>query len=241
MIRAAEFGQHLRDRLATVEERNAAALSKAADLVLHTIEADGMVHVAGTGHNAALCLESFYRAGGLANVYPVRHPAFNPLDGARASTAFERLPGIAANLVAQGRPGPDDVAFVYSNSGVNPVPVEAAQAFQAAGTPVVAVLSREHMGQVPAKIGVKLDEVADLVLDTGAPYGDACFEAGDVRVAGVSSLASIFLWDVLLATVAERATAAGLAVPAWRSANALDGDGRNAALLERYAGRVPVL
>ncbi|RDJ93740.1 SIS domain-containing protein, partial [Lacticaseibacillus rhamnosus] len=77
-----------------------------------------------------------------------------------------------------------DSALVASSSGCNLVPIEMARQFQKRGLKVVAIISREHSeasrSQHPK--GKKLQDFADLVLDTGAPVGDAM-----VRIKGLKT------------------------------------------------------
>lgn len=234
-------GTMMREHLRAVEEANRAVLDAVARRMHAAIRADGLIFVAGTGHSTALLLESFYRAGGLACVYPVFHPALLPLAGGTASTALERVAGFGRLLVQQAAPGPQDLAFVFSNSGANPVPVEMAEQFRAAGTPVVGVASRPHMSRAPARAPRKLDAVADHLIDTLVPHGDAAYQTGGVSTMPLSSLAGVFVWNLLLATLAGLARADGVTLPLWQSANVEGGDERNRTLLERYRGRIPML
>jgi uncharacterized phosphosugar-binding protein len=209
--------------------------------MLEVVRGDGLVYAAGTGHSMALVLETFYRAGGLACVFPLYHAALLPLEGGYASTLVERQPGMAATLLGRISPGGGDVAFVFSNSGVNPVPVELAMGFRDAGTPVVGVVSVPHMSATPPRADAKLGDVATHVIDTLVPPGDAAFRSTDVTIAALSSLASVFVWDLLLARLAEAAAGEGVDLPVWTSANVPGGDERNSALMERYRPRVPLL
>jgi predicted nucleotidyltransferase len=87
----------------------------------------------------------------------------------------------------------------------------------------------------------KLDELADVVLDTGVPPGDAAFEVEGMRTAPLSSLTSVFLWNLVLARLVEHATRDGVALPLWTSANVEGGDERNAELLSQYRPVIPLL
>lgn len=231
--------EHLRD----VEQRNDAVLDAVADRLHDVVRGDGLVYVAGTGHSTALILECFYRAGGLACVYPLYHPALLPLEGPAEATLLERSSGLAAALLGGAEPGPGDIAFVFSNSGVNAVPVELAERLGAAGTPVCAVVSRAHMEAAPARVGRKLADLADHVVDTRVPPGDASWAVGDDAAATVplSSLSGAYCWNLLLARLADRALAAGTPLPLWTSGNVPGGDEDNAALLARYRRRIPAL
>jgi uncharacterized phosphosugar-binding protein len=238
-----DYGDTMARHLADVRTANTDTLEVAADLLFHTVEADGLIYAAGTGHSVAMCLETFYRAGGLACVYPLYQADLLPLHGAMASSTAERTAGAGTKLVAAlpSTPGADDVAVVFSNSGVNHVPVEIATALRERGVPVIAVSSVPHMSRVEPRAGVRLGDVANVLLDTRAPYGDAGLTVGAARTAALSSLTSVYLWNLLLAELARRAEAAGVTLPLWRSGNMPGGDAANAALLDRYRPRVPML
>ncbi|MGH8873664.1 MAG: sugar isomerase domain-containing protein [Acidimicrobiia bacterium] len=238
---AEEWGAAMRRHLAEAEERNARTLEVVSVRVLETVVEDGLVFTAGTGHSLAMVLETFYRAGGLACVYPLYHPALLPFEGGRDSTLLERTEGLAEALVAGTGVSGRDVAFVFSNSGVNPVPVELAEALGEAGATVMAVVSVPHMDQATARAGRKLGEVADHVLDTRVSYGDASYPVGDGTTAPLSSLTGVYLWNLLLARVADLAGEAGVELPLWASTNVAGGDEWNRALFDRFRARIPVL
>lgn len=228
--------------LEAMASANAPRLEEVAGLMLEVVERDGLIYTAGTGHSTALVLETFYRAGGLACIYPLHHPALSPLEGAAASTLLERAEELGELLVRRAGPRPGELGFVFSNSGVNPVPVGIAAALREAGVTVVAVVSLPHLGQAPARAGRKLDAVADHVLDTMVPYGDAVHGAGGgPATAALSSLCGVHLWNLLLVRLAEGAAAAGVELPIWASSNVEGGDRRNLALLESYRPRIPLL
>lgn len=236
-----EVGVQMRRHLQGIEERNAATLDLVATRMHAVIVDDGLILTTGTGHSQAMVLETFYRAGGLACVRPITHPALFPLEGGSASTLLERVPGFGRLLVESAQPSDVDMAFVFSNSGTNPVPVEMAVALHEAGTTVVAVSSYEHMSRSPARAQAKLGDVADHLLDTAAPYGDAFVPTDDGSTAALSSLAGVYLWNLLLARLARLAAVAGTSLPIWASANVSGGDDRNQALRARYGGRIPML
>ena len=226
----------MREHLDRVERHNADALDRAAGILLPAATGGGLVYAGGSGHSLAMVLEGFFRAGGLACVHPLYTPEISPLHGAWPATEAERRPGLAAPVLEAAAPRPGDVVVIFSNSGANPYPVELAGAARSYGLPVVAFASGPSMAAAPARAGVKLGEVADLVIDTLVPPGDVSYPAAAPRTAGLSSLACVYLWNLLLARMADRAE-----LPLWVSANVPGGDERNAELLERYSVRVPAL
>ncbi len=239
---AESFGQRMRNHLERVEATNAATLDVVAEKMLEVVGNDGLIYVGGTGHSLAMVLEAFYRAGGLACIQPLYHASLLPLHGGRESTLCEHTPGLARLIVENHRPGPADLAFVFTNSGINAVPVELAEELSRRWTPVVAVVSLNHLRAAPARAGKKIDEIADHVLDTLVPYGDASYPTGDgSTTAGMSSLTGVYLWNLLLSRLADRALERRLRLPVWASSNVAGGSEQNAVLFDRYAYRVPEL
>ncbi|WP_416332826.1 sugar isomerase domain-containing protein [Amycolatopsis echigonensis] len=229
------------DQLAAAAKANAEQVSAAAGLLLGVIRADALVFTAGAGHSLAAVAETFYRAGGLASVYPLYHPELLPLHGAQQSTRTERRSGLAEEVLAERAPGPDDVLVVFSTSGVNPYPVELAAGARRRGAAVIAVTSRACVAAAPRRSATTLVEEGTVVLDSLVIPGDASYPASAPRTGPLSTVVNAFLWNLILAEVYDRGTAEGLDIPLWRSSNVEGGDAANAALLAKYEPRVPAL
>ncbi|MET7998018.1 SIS domain-containing protein [Amycolatopsis sp. NPDC005232] len=241
MVSATEIWKSSSEKLAAAREANAEALTAAADLVLGVIRSDALVFTAGAGHSLAAVAETFYRAGGLACVYPLYHPELLPLHGAQHSTKTERRSGLAEEVLAERAPGPDDVLVVFSTSGVNPYPVELAAGARRRGASVIAVTSRACVAAAPRRSATTLVEEGTVVLDSLVIPGDASHPAAAPRTAPLSTVVNAFLWNLILAEVYDRGTAEGIDVPLWRSSNVEGGDEANTALLAKYGPRVPAL
>lgn len=128
MTQEADFGELMREQLAQVQERNTAALAEVADVLMERVVAGGgVVLAAGAGHSFNAVTEAFHRAGGLATVKPLHDSRLQLVNGASSSTAAERTPGLAADVLDRAKPDPGDVLFVFSTSGVNFYPVEMAR------------------------------------------------------------------------------------------------------------------
>jgi uncharacterized phosphosugar-binding protein len=124
---------------------------------------------------------------------------------------------------------------VVSSSGCNLVPIEMAEIFQRRGVRVVAIISRKHSEASSSQRpdGRKLQDFADLVLDTGAPVGDAMVrvEGLDTPVAPGSTVGGCMLVNCMKAEVAARLTAAGHP-PRVLTAGAVVGKARATELFE---------
>ena len=88
-----------------------------------------------------------------------------------------------------------------------------AEGFQKLGVKVVAIISQQHSDTTTSKDqrGVKLQNFADLVLDTGAPSGDAMVTIPGLPtpVAPGSTVGGCLLVNAIKAEVAARLTATG--------------------------------
>jgi len=103
--------------------------------------------------------------------------------------------------------------LIISSSGCNVVPIEMAEQFKKRGLKVVAIITRKHSDKSRSKHpqGKKLSDFADLVLDTGAPAGDAMVyvDGLDTPVAPGSTVGGAMIINCIKAEVARLLTAAG--------------------------------
>lgn len=234
----------VRERLDTIADTEMTAIIQAAQVVAHAIHAGGMVYLFGTGHSHMLAEEGHYRAGGFAAVCPMLMTGLMLHEGAVFSGALERTRGIGPAVLARYNPTPNDVLFVFSNSGVNTVPVEIALAAKDAGMTVIAVVAREYAARIATgEMGRKLADVADIVLDNKGVPGDALVEIGDqgARVGPLSTVAGAFILNAILAEAASQMAEEGLDLPIYVSANMPNAVANNAALVARYRPRNPHL
>ncbi|WP_164737374.1 sugar isomerase domain-containing protein [Georgenia sp. SYP-B2076] len=210
-------------------------LRATAQLVVTTWKDDRLVYSAGAGHSIAGVIETFFRAGGLAHVRPLWHPDLLPLHGAARSTAAERTEGLGPSVVGASPIRRGDALVIFSSSGINFYPVEVARHARERGAAVVAVTSVRASRAAPARAGVRLEEIADVVIDTEVPPGDASWPPGAPETAPLSSVSNTVLWDAVLVLARQLEPGLGL----WRSANTAGGDAGNAALLRRFSALVP--
>ncbi|MEU5941547.1 SIS domain-containing protein [Micromonospora sp. NPDC047548] len=220
------------------------AVGRAADLIAEALRADGVVHAFGTGHSEALAMEIAGRAGGLVPTNRIALRDLVLLGGEPASILgphLERDPAVAHRLYDLAPVRPSDIFVLASNSGVNGAMVEFASLVAERGHRLVAITSALHSGRMDSRhpSGRKLADFADVVLDNGAPYGDATLPLPDGGAVGaVSSITAALLAQQIVAETVARLIAAGERPPVYLSANITGGDEHNAALEARYAGRI---
>jgi uncharacterized phosphosugar-binding protein len=228
--------------LAQVEADGWEQVSRAAALVAGTVEAGGLIHVFGTGHSHLLAEELFYRAGGLAQVNPILVDPLMLHSGAARSTRLERVPGLAAALLADEPVGPDDLMVVASNSGGNATGVEMVLAARELGLPTIALTSVAHATAAAARAGAgpRLHELADVVLDNHGRPGDAAVvpAGSEVAVSPTSTVVGAAILNAVVAEAVELLLARGVVPDVFASSNLAGGDETNRALLAAYGPRV---
>lgn len=205
----------------------------------------GLLYFFGTGHSHMIAEEPFYRAGGLACVYPILETDLMLHEGASKSSGYERLEGLGNLVVSDSGLGKGDVLFIASNSGRNSAVIDAAMEAKRRGAITVAITSMNHTTQVTSRhsSGRNLHQVCDYVLDNGGEVGDASVELEglDQKIGPTSSVIDITLVNLILVNTVERLLEMGMKPPVFMSANTDAGDEANKAVLEMYKGKIPCL
>jgi uncharacterized phosphosugar-binding protein len=205
--------------MADTVESQKMMIKKVAEWFTTSILAGRMVHVFGSGHSRIMVEEMWPRYGSF--------PGFNPIvelsltfhnlvvgaNGQRQAMFLENVSGLADRILRNFDLSAQDSALVISSSGCNVVPIEVAELFQKKGIKVVALITQQHSARSTSKRadGKKLSDFADLILDTGAPVGDAMVHVPglDTPVAPGSTVGGAMLINCIKAEVARLLTEAG--------------------------------
>lgn len=217
------------------------AVRGVADRFAQTVLAGRMVHVFGSGHSRMMVEEMWPRYGSYPGFNPMvelslsfHHPVVGS-NGQRQAMFLENVPGLADRILRNYDLDPVDSALVVSSSGCNIVPIEIAEGFRARGVYVAALVSRAHSDASVSKRGdgMKLSDFADVVLDTGAPVGDAMvpIEGMEQPVAPGSTVGGCLVVNTIKAELAKRLTEAGQP-PKALAAGAVVGGERAAEIFE---------
>ena len=216
-------------------------IKAAADLFASSILAGRMVHVFGSGHSRIMVEEMWPRYGSFPGFNPIVELSLtfhNPVvgsNGQRQAMFLENVPGFAARILRNFDLKDTDSALVVSSSGCNVVPIEMAEIFQQKGIKVVALMTKEHSEGSTSKRadGKKLSDFADIILDSGAPLGDAMIKINGLEtpVSPGSTLGGVMIVNSIKAEVADRLTKAGKP-PKVLTASAIVGTEKATALFE---------
>lgn len=210
---------HRSQKIISTVESQQHAIRQAAQWFTQSIVAGRMVHVFGSGHSRIMVEEMWPRYGSF--------PGFNPIvelsltfhnlvvgaNGQRQAMFLENVAGLAARIQRNFDIREADSALIISSSGCNIVPIEMAELFQQKKLKVTVIISREHADASVSrrKDGKKLEHFADLILNTGAPAGDAMIRIPGLEtpVAPGSTVGGVLLINCIKAETARLLTAAG--------------------------------
>ena len=240
----AQFFNEVQTRLTRLAGPNA-AIDEAVQLCADALEAGGVMQAFGTGHSEAFAMEIAGRAGGLIATNRIALRVLVLRGGRPASdlgaAEFERDPDIGENLLALFPIDRRDIFLIASNSGVNGSILGVALAAKSRGHKVIAVTSLDHTMKVTPKhpSGKRLADVADVVIDNLAPFGDSTMQLeGGIGIGAVSSITAAFIAQRITFGVAETIRGRGKTPPVFLSANIPGGDEHNRALQDLYGDRI---
>jgi uncharacterized phosphosugar-binding protein len=224
------------------EKNQSGAVERAAALVADSVLNGGTVHLAAIGHSNEH--DFLNRAGGPAFLQPftfsfsVQDPVPDCLKNRPRPEPLDREIETIRLAVKAGNLRAGDVLAVGSVSGRNIRPVELALACRERGIKVIGFTSLAYTAKVTSAhpSGKKLADVADVVVDNGAPYGDAAvmipgYEFALMPLSGVSmTVGGWLIWGRALELMAARGTPASV----FMSVNRPDGQAVYDRNKERY-------
>jgi uncharacterized phosphosugar-binding protein len=209
----------------------AASLDAAADVCAQALASKHVIHLHDTGH--LISHEMIARTGGLVAYTPFtyggaldNHNRYRAAQNGSGGSLNERLEAERALLewvFAQGTLRSGDVIIIGSVSGTGWKLIELALQAKERGVTVIALTAPAHSCRLEPQhpSGKRLFEVADMVLDNHAQYGDSFFEIEGfgTKVAAISGIAAATLMWALTVGIVERLVAQGLEPSVYTSVN----------------------
>lgn len=239
-----EYSRRMYDVLEDMFETQGEKIETVASWMADSIADGGVVHLFGSGHSHLVAEEVFHRAGSLMALNPMLDVNLTFLGSVNA-TLLERTTGYAKVVMGSHDIREGEIVIVISNSGVNPVPIEAVLEARARGAKTVAITSDRHYTDAPSRheSGKRLAEIADITLDTCVPWGDALMTLPGVEqpVGGISSIAGLALITSIVVETTQRLLDKGIDPPVIPTMNLPGGDEKIEGLIETYGHRLPLL
>lgn len=210
---ALEWLKNARDIMSKIENTQLENIKKAAAIMADSIECGRWVHTFGCGH-ATLPIEEMYpRIGGFVGFHPIVElplTFFTNITGQMGVHQFvflERVEGYGIEIMKGHTFDKRDAMWLFSHSGINNVNIDVALEAKKQGMKVIAFGSAaEAKGkQTRHSSGKNIFEIADLVVDTCAPAGDASvpLKNHQDKIGPVSTMAFVTCVWMTVTTVAE--------------------------------------
>jgi len=230
---ANDYLNNAQQLLKRIQESQLDTILEAAAWISDSLLAGGILHVFGSGHSYIMSLETAGRAGGLVPVQAIVDPTQGKI---------ERLEGYATLLLKQFDVRAGEIMMVFSNSGINPLPIEMAMEAKTQGLKVIAVTSMAHTQSTNSRhsSGKKLYQIADLVIDNCGVAGDAAMDVPGFpgRTGATSSIAGAAIVNAITVQVVENLIKQGETPPILISANIPGGDEHNKHIQTQYKERL---
>lgn len=239
------YFESIKNIINEIETTQRKVIDQVSTICAEAIEKGNLLYFFGTGHSHMICEEVFYRAGGLACVYPILEPSLMLHEGAYKSSLIERLKGLGKILLEESEAKEGDILFLISNSGRNTTIVEMALEAKKKGIITIAITSLKHSTNTTSRheSGKKLYEITDYVIDNCVVKGDAAveFENFPHKVGPTSSVAGIIIANAIVVNIVGKLIVSGFQPPIFKSANLDESDLHNRSFIERYKSRIKLL
>ncbi|HVD60248.1 MAG TPA: sugar isomerase domain-containing protein [Gemmatimonadaceae bacterium] len=194
-----------------IEATQTDAIQRAAELMADSIAAERWVHTFGCGHATIPVEEMYPRIGGFVGFHPmIELPLtfFTRITGEMGIHQFlflERAEGYGDAIAKSYTLDPRDTMWIFSHTGINNVNIDVALRAREQGLKLVVTGSAEEVGASRHPSGKTLFELADVVIDTKVPGGDAAVPLQNHfdNVGPVSTMAFVTVVWMTITTVAE--------------------------------------
>ena len=172
------------------------------------------------GHGSFAAMEMFPRTGTVTGFRPIVESTMISFHrvlgdgGARQYRFIHSREGYGDAILASHQLDGQDAMLIFSHSGLNAVTLDIAVGAQARGMKVIGVTSVPHSSSTPSRhsCGKRLFELADVVIDTGVPKGDASIriDGVDGAVGATSTSIAIAVGQAINAATAEKLAGRGV-------------------------------
>ena len=201
-----DFIREMQKVISLIEPHEGPAIGKAAEACAKSIAAGRAVLMFGAGHSALPPQEAFPRIGSIVGFVQITEPelGFNGFvtgkGGQQQMSFLEQTEGFARVILSNYRLTPEDTLIVFSNSGINALPVEICNLANRQSLTTISVGSRAHsLANKPKNpLGKRLCEIADIHIDNHIPEGDTLVTlAGNIQTGGGSTIAAMLIMTQL--------------------------------------------
>lgn len=240
---AKQYLEKITNMISDMDSSSIKDIKKAARAMANSIKEGRVVYYYGSGHSALPCLDVFPRYGSFIGIQPIHDPrlTWNNVMGPGGTPELlwlERQEGYVANVMRSYEVLPQDTMVVFSHGGLNAAAIEMAMIGKEHGATVVVVTSMQNYRINPPNhsSGKKLADVADIVIDNGAPPEDAVVSIPNWEepVAASSTVMAVVISMSLIAETASILASEGVYCPTFASPNVVTDPNHDVEIYEKY-------
>ena len=184
----------------SIKEKN--KIKHVANIIAKKYFIGGKTYIFGTGHNHCIAEEALHRAGGFAGVFPILDPKIDFSLGVKKASALERNKKIANKILKKYVLKKNDVIIIFSNSGINKLPIEVAKIAKNNKMVVISVLSKAYTDSLTKSKINKLYYYSDFFINNYSPIGDTLLKNNKFGISSSSTIAGIFILNTIWAELA---------------------------------------
>ena len=155
------------------------------------------LYIFGTGHNHCIAEESLHRAGAFAGVTPILDKKIDFSEGITKASANERNKSLAKKIFEKYKPLKNDSIIIFSNSGINQLPIEISRIARQKGLFVISILSIKYANSLRSNSFKNLSHYCDVYINNYSPVGDTLFNQKNIGISSSSTIAGIFILNSL--------------------------------------------
>lgn len=233
---------HILSKINDTESKN---IDSAADICVRCVQEGHLIFVFGCGHSHILADDSFFRAGGLACIYPIYIEPLMLHEGAVTSSKLEKKSGYISNYFDSIPFCEGDVLIIISTSGRNPVPIELAIFAKSKGVKIICISSLEYPLNCSSRHESNkfLSEFADITIDNHSPFGDSIGIDKKTRLSftSPSTITGAYIIQNIYYLTIENLLKKGFNPPVFLSGNVDNSASHNQELIDTYASIIPYL
>jgi len=223
-----QFIQEIGKILQLIEKHEGSALQQAAKACAASIAAGRAVLMFGAGHSALPPQEAFPRIGSIVGFVQITEPEFGfngfvtGKGGQMQMSFLEQTEGFAQVILSNYDLTPEDTLIVFSNSGINALPVELCDHANRQSLTTISVGSTQHAlaNEPKNSLGKRLCEIADIHINNHVPEGDTLVTLeGGVQTGGGSTIAGMVIMNAIVVETVRRLNQQGVTFHIYPSHN----------------------
>jgi uncharacterized phosphosugar-binding protein len=194
-----KFSKKINEVINKISNKEKGKIQEVAKILSKKYLNGSHLYIFGTGHNHCIAEESLHRAGAFAGVTPMLDKKIDFSEGITKASKNERDKSLAKKIFEKFKPLKGDSIIIFSNSGVNQLPIEISKIAKKKELFIIGVLSIKYANSLLPKSFKNLSHFSDIYINNYSPIGDTIFEEKNFGISSSSTIAGIFILNSLWA------------------------------------------